>query len=814
MNNLVRPFVAAVAAAATGLTSSAAEPDAPLLFCIGVHVEPMGAIPSKLVAEAAQPPSRPGPDYNREPFFRRHVADLRALAAIAEKHGGKMTVQVQTPFTSACVKTGERILAGIEKHGHEIALHFHEDAHLGRNGGSLPAATWTAVMKEEIEWIKKAGATRVRCWSGGNLYPDVLKAAATAGLDVMSDHKNPRVQRTFQELLSIHPWRPAGGPTAEDIAAFAKHDPAGKIVYLPDGIFTRTDFNSMRRADAPGGDSKYFEFLAGSLRTSLKAARADRVNVFHITVHAGEFRGGPDAEKPFGVIDRWLTDAVDPLVRAGKVKWATLSEMADAFRAWEKKNPGVDPRATAGAVGVPASAGAEPPKGGTPATLSRRALAVTSLNGDAKLWAQAVFPADASARKRYPAVVFVHGGMSYGSRQMHALEAEGIARAGFVVVNFDPDGRGKSEGWENWNGKTHQDGLHAVLKAVASLDIVDPTNVGVVSSSLGLAMAAGALGRYPNDPPVKYFIDIEGPTDRFYITGKDSPRLGRLFAGRTTADVEWWAEREAVRTIPNMVCPYLRLQWEHDHVHGPDKGHAIDIINAATSTKHGGKGKSPWTRVNGPENQPNRTYTKDKPPKWITGRQGRRQAEAIVPYIREMAGAQQKAIKALSQQKTSSADNRACITFAVNTHDWPHLDESAATVLRLIGIFEKNKVRGDFYFTPQMVEHYEQKRPDVIQRLKQSGVTISYHVRPPHPTYAGFDRRLRDLADAALATTLRDYEAYRLDPATGDLQRLRGHRGHGCAATGSSSNPSVKLDVTLRALPPREVAGHAVADEP
>jgi hypothetical protein len=613
-------------------------------------------------------------------------------------------------------------------------------------------------------------------------------------------------------------------------------------------------------------------------------------------------------------------------------------------------------------------------------------------------------------------------------------------------------------------------------------------------------MAAGALGRYPNDPPVKYFIDIEGPTDRFYITGKDSPRLGRLFAGRTTADVEWWAEREAVRTIPNMVCPYLRLQWEHDHVHGPDKGHAIDIINAATSTKHGGKGKSPWTRVNGPENQPNRTYTKDKPPKWITGRQGRRQAEAIVPYIREMTGAQRtesaasnqksevrshkspptffavhceahsanpamwdalcrfvamadryeakltlmfnpqwadficpdkerfarvkawqknghevavhyhnivhgdwnghtnrtekkndpryrgtptemmatlqklaapdtmltmcmgpdarwdslkeveidepdypdgivydvdgmdvgltplmktkfkgrdlfhlkhhffadgrraehldkikdefrraelgevlgvvtheadfarspefierwfqfcrenkariqavrdivthypqdevvevpcvqqepppasksagifakvrtfqeslkaakekaadtsaaedldrqsreaasrgdmteaerlldQAIEAISRKEPDSTDNRACITFAVNTHDWPHLNESAATVLRLVGIFEKNKVRGDFYFTPQIAEHYEQKRPDVIARLKQSGMGISYHVRPPHPTYAGFDRRLRDLDDAALATTLRDYETYRLDPATGELQR-------------------------------------------
>lgn len=373
MKTSSRLVTVALATVAMCLSSWSAEPtapsDAPLLFCIGVHVEPLGAQPSALVGEdAGRMPPQPGPDYNRGPFFLRHVADLQALAAIVEKHGGKMTVQAQTPFTSVCVKTGERILADFEKRGHEIALHFHEGAHLGRNGGSLPVETWTAVMKEEIELIKKAGATRVRYWSGGNLYPKVLDAAAAAGLDVMSDHKNPRVQRTFPELLSIHPWRPAGGPTADDIAAFANHDPAGKIVYLPDGIFTRTDFNSMRRSEFAGSEEKYFDFLADSLRASLKAAHADRVNVFHITVHAGEFRGGPDAGKPFGVIDRWLSDAVDPLVKAGKVKWTTLSGMADAFRAWEKKNPGVNPRAATAAVGVPASAGAEPPEGGTPTT--------------------------------------------------------------------------------------------------------------------------------------------------------------------------------------------------------------------------------------------------------------------------------------------------------------------------------------------------------------------------------------------------------------------------------------------------------------
>jgi len=50
-------------------------------------------------------------------------------------------------------------------------------------------------------------------------------------------------------------------------------------------------------------------------------------------------------------------------------------------------------------------------------------------------------------------------------------------------------------------------------------------------------------------------------------------------------------------------------------------------------------------------------------------------------------------------------------------------------------------------------------------------MTISYHVRPPHVLYPGFNGRLRNLDDDALAKTLRDYETYRLDMTTGELLR-------------------------------------------
>ncbi|MBM3853217.1 MAG: hypothetical protein FJ399_08665, partial [Verrucomicrobia bacterium] len=280
------------------VAADAGDANAPLLLCIGLHIEPLGAAVSKLAGNPLPAPKlppgpprpggklpggpggvRPPPSYQLRPFFTRHVADIRQLAAIVEQHGGRLTVQAQTPFTSVAAESGETVLRDLERQGHEIALHFHEDAHLGRGSERLEIATWAAVMREEIEWIRRSGAAgRIRYWSGGNLYPGVLEAAAQAGLEVMSDHKNPRRQQTDERLLAVHPWRPAGGPTEENLDAFARHDPQGRIVYLPDGVFSRVDHAGMRRSEELGGDWRYFDFLTEGLELSLRAARSDRVN--------------------------------------------------------------------------------------------------------------------------------------------------------------------------------------------------------------------------------------------------------------------------------------------------------------------------------------------------------------------------------------------------------------------------------------------------------------------------------------------------------------------------------------------------------
>lgn len=73
-----------------------------------------------------------------------------------------------------------------------------------------------------------------------------------------------------------------------------------------------------------GGAQAYFAFIRDSLERSLETARPDRINVFHFTIHPGEFRGDP--ARPYAIVDRFLAEVVKPLVEAGRVRWATFTD--------------------------------------------------------------------------------------------------------------------------------------------------------------------------------------------------------------------------------------------------------------------------------------------------------------------------------------------------------------------------------------------------------------------------------------------------------------------------------------------------------
>lgn len=53
-------------------------------------------------------------------------------------------------------------------------------------------------------------------------------------------------------------------------------------------------------------------------------------------MHPSDFFGPGSDEEKLQVWDKWLTTVVDPLVADGRIQWATMSDIADAFMAWEE----------------------------------------------------------------------------------------------------------------------------------------------------------------------------------------------------------------------------------------------------------------------------------------------------------------------------------------------------------------------------------------------------------------------------------------------------------------------------------------------
>ncbi len=530
-----------------------------LLFGIGIHIEPLGATTSQIVGGSVQSPLKLlRADYHNPQLFQRHVQYLRTIAGVVEQHGGKLTIQTQTPFTQVAIQSGKTILSDFEKRGHEIALHFHEDAHLGKNSEKLPASTWAAVMAEEISLIKQAGATKVRYWSGGNLYPHLLEAASQAGLEVMSDWKNPKTQTTDKRLIGINPWRPAASPNGADVTGFARHDPNGKIIFLPEGNYNHNDFASMRRAKSTGGDEGYFEFLKASLYSSIESAQPGKVNVFHFTIHPGEFRGS--SSQPYAVLNKFLAEVVDPLVQNGSVKWATFSQMADAYESWEQANPGVDPRAPAAI---------------DPTRLGKVERDITyGIADSVALKMDIYYPKVVEGT--VPAVLYVHGGgWTKGDKGTGAgaTEIPELISRGYLVaaINYRLAPQYKFPA-------QIEDVKCAVrfLRANAATYGIDPDRIGAWGGSAGghlvalLSVTDAAAGFEGNggyadqSSRVQAVVDMFGPSDLTAIfQGADTQLLEQVF-GTTDRNSDIVKLASPVTWVSSDDPPFLILHGEND----------------------------------------------------------------------------------------------------------------------------------------------------------------------------------------------------------------------------------------------------------
>jgi hypothetical protein len=249
----------------------------------------------------------------------------------------------------------------------------------------------------------------------------------------------------------------------------------------------------------------------------------------------------------------------------------------------------------------------------------------------ANLYVTVFFPGTWDGKTKLAALILVPGGSS-GSDTFTKKTPLGdstvlaITQSGMAVVIFDPEGRGKSQGQENYDGYSHQDGLAEVIRFAETIPGVDSARLGLATFSYGITMGSGALARH-SDLPIRFLIDWEGPANRNDTGGCDSANVGHLKEIASCTDEAFWAEREASAFIGKIRIPYQRIQSEKDHAQ-PDYAHTLLMINNAM------QGGVPWVRLN--DETPNQTYTLSSLPRMLPKSMDRERDQRIARYALEL----------------------------------------------------------------------------------------------------------------------------------------------------------------------------------
>jgi len=163
---------------------------------------------------------------------------------------------------------------------------------------------------------------------------------------------------------------------------------------------------------------------------------------------------------------------------------------------------------------------------------------------------------------------------------------------GIAVLCHDPSGRGQSWGPEDWGGTEHQDNVVQAVRWLRENTHFEPSQVGLLSISLGVASAIGAAKALAqSDQPVSWVIDWNGPCDQASIT-QNGTQMGPAM-GHKPDDLSYWEPREAIRTVSQIDAGYWRLEVQPDHSSTNDLPRVPQAMLDAAQ-----RGNLPWFKLN------------------------------------------------------------------------------------------------------------------------------------------------------------------------------------------------------------------------
>lgn len=291
----------------TGKFSIAPKPElAPdgtkLLFSIVMHIEPHSG--------------GKNPDYRDEKYFRMQTDSLRKFCALLEKHGAKLTIQAQSPFTDSC-KKWDNPLPELERNGHEIATHFHEDAWVKTTDTKDNRKAALAKIKKSVDDL---GVAQNLTLCGGWQWDDLGEIASSLRFKYVDNYKNPKTQMGLAHNFTVFPQRISD----KDVKTV---DPKGKILYVPEGFWAD---QKKIASIPPNPTTDDFDRVTQMFNASFPKLVLGKVCTANFVMHLSDFNPS-NTEKTLAIYDEYLTKIVDPMAKSGLIQYSTISESGKLF---------------------------------------------------------------------------------------------------------------------------------------------------------------------------------------------------------------------------------------------------------------------------------------------------------------------------------------------------------------------------------------------------------------------------------------------------------------------------------------------------
>lgn len=187
-------------------------------------------------------------------------------------------------------------------------------------------------------------------------------------------------------------------------------------------------------------------------------------------------------------------------------------------------------------------------------------------------------PPDFDPARKYPLILYIHGGPNamYGENFYHEFQV--LASAGYVVLLTNPRGStGYGERFANAVQYKHPGDdayrdLMAGVDAALKLGFIDEQRLGIAGGSAGGTLAAWTLGRTPRFAAAL----VERPAVNWYsfVPGTD---VGIYFARHWFRDFPWrdpddYVARSPISLIDNVTTPVLVIQSIEDYRTTVDQG--------------------------------------------------------------------------------------------------------------------------------------------------------------------------------------------------------------------------------------------------